>query len=451
MPFAILSHGRQVLSEPPAAGKIHPIKLGGDMSVEEKARELSVYESMAARYDVAARMLGLDEGLSNYLRTPNREIIVHIPVSMDNGTLRVFDGYRVQHSIARGPCKGGVRYSPDVTLDEIRGLAAEMTWKCAVVNIPFGGAKGGVICDPFKLSPGELERITRRYTAEIFDYIGPERDVPAPDMNTSEQTMAWMMDTYSMHMRHTVTASVTGKPYSLGGSLGRREATGRGCLITSDEALKRFHWYRESTRVIVQGFGNVGSQAARLMHEAGYKIIGVADISGGVMNTNGLDIPGLWKYKEANKTLKGFPGAEPIGAQEILEQDCDLLLPAATESVITSKNAHKVKAKLLVEGANSPTTPPADDILFDRGVFVIPDILANAGGVTVSYFEWVQDRQGYFWPEAMVNDRLKHIMVSSFNAVVNFGDKHKVNNRIAAYMLAIDRVAFCINLRGIYA
>ncbi len=421
------------------------------MSVEEKTKELSVYESMAARYDVAARKLGLDEGLSNYLRTPNREIIVHIPVSMDDGTLRVFDGYRVQHSIARGPCKGGVRYSPDVTLDEIRGLAAEMTWKCAVVNIPFGGAKGGVICDPFKLSTGELERITRRYTAEIFDYIGPERDVPAPDMNTNEQTMAWIMDTYSMHMRHTVTASATGKPYSLGGSLGRREATGRGCMMTADEALKRFRWHRESTRVIVQGFGNVGSQAARLMHEAGYKIIGVADISGGVMNTNGIDIPGLWKYKEANKTIKGFPNTEPIGAQEILEQDCDLLLPAATESVITSKNAHKVKAKLLVEGANSPTTPPADDILFDRGVFVIPDILANAGGVTVSYFEWVQDRQGYFWTEAMVNERLKHIMVTSFNAVVNFGDKHKVNNRIAAYMLAIDRVAFCINLRGIYA
>ncbi len=370
------------------------------MSIEEKEKELSVYESMAARYDVAARKLGLDEGLSNYLRTPNREIIVHIPVAMDDGTLRVFDGYRVQHSIARGPCKGGLRYSPNVTLDEIRGLAAEMTWKCAVVNIPFGGAKGGIICDPSKLSMGELERITRRYTAEILDYIGPDRDVPAPDMNTNEQTMAWIMDTYSMHMRHTVTGSVTGKPLDLGGSLGRREATGRGCMITADEALKRFRWQRESTRVIVQGFGNVGSQAARLMYEAGYKIIGVGDISGGVFNTSGINIPHLLEYVEKHKTIQGFDGGESIGTQEILEQECDILLPAATESVITSKNAHQVKAKLLVEGANSPTTPPADDILFERGVFVVPDILANAGGVTVSYFEWVQDRQGYFWPEA---------------------------------------------------
>jgi glutamate dehydrogenase (NAD(P)+) len=421
------------------------------MSVEEKEKELSVYESMAARYDVAARKLGIDEGLSNYLRTPNREIIVHIPVAMDDGTLRVFDGYRVQHSIARGPCKGGLRYSPDVTLDEIRGLAAEMTWKCAVVNIPFGGAKGGVICDPFKLSQGELERITRRYTAEILDYIGPDRDVPAPDMNTNEQTMAWVMDTYSMHMRHTVTGSVTGKPYSLGGSLGRREATGRGCMITANEALKRFGWKKENTRVVVQGFGNVGSQAARLMYESGYKIIGIADVSGGVLNTAGIDVTRLLAYKEANKAIKGFDGGESIGAQEILEQECDILLPAATESVITSKNAHKVKAKLLVEGANSPTTPPADDILFERGVFVIPDILANAGGVTVSYFEWVQDREGYFWPEGMVNSRLEHIMVDAFAQVVKFGEKHNVNNRIAAYMLAIDRVAYCIKLRGIYA
>jgi glutamate dehydrogenase (NAD(P)+) len=421
------------------------------MSIEEKEKELSVYESMAARYDVAARKLGLDEGLSDYLRTPNREIIVHIPVALDDGTLRVFDGYRVQHSIARGPCKGGLRYSPDVTLDEIRGLAAEMTWKCAVANIPFGGAKGGIVCDPSKLSLGELERITRRYTAEILDYIGPERDVPAPDMNTNEQTMAWIMDTYSMHMRHTVTASATGKPLDLGGSLGRREATGRGCLITADEALKRFRWQRENTRVIVQGFGNVGSQAARLMYESGYMIIGVADISGGVFNTSGINIPQLLEYVEKHKTIKDFGGGESIGTQEILEQECEILLPAATESVITSKNAHQVKAKLLVEGANSPTTPPADDILFERGVFVIPDILANAGGVTVSYFEWVQDRQGYFWPEEIVNSRLKHIMVAAFDGVVGYGEKHNVNNRIAAYMLAIDRVAFCIKLRGIYA
>src|SRR5579863_6438350 len=322
---------------------------------------------------------------------------------MDGGHLDVFDGFRVQHSIARGPCKGGVRYGPGVTLDEIRGLAAEMTWKCAVVNIPFGGAKGGVNCDPSKLSLGELERITRRYTAEILDYIGPERDVPAPDMNTNEQIMAWMMDTYSMHVRHTTTACVTGKPVDLGGSRGRREATGRGCMITCDEALKRFGRDRQSTRVIVHGFGNVGSQAASLMHEAGYKIIGVADITGGVFNTHGLDIPALVEHVSENRTVQGFRGGESIGNIDILEQECDVLLPAATESVINSRNADRIKARILVEGANSPTTPPADGILFDRGVFVIPDILANAGGVTVSYFEWVQDREGYFWKEDDVN------------------------------------------------
>ena len=421
------------------------------MSVITTEKELSVYECMAARFDVAAQKLGLDEGLVKYMRTPNREIIVHIPVQMDNGRLEVFDGFRVQHSIARGPCKGGVRYSPFVTLDEIRGLAAEMTWKCAVVNIPFGGAKGGVVCDPQKLSKGELERITRRYTAEILDYIGPERDVPAPDMNTNEQTMAWIMDTYSMHVRHTVTAIVTGKPYDLGGSKGRPEATGRGCMIAADQALKRFGRDRSSTRVIVQGFGNVGSQAARLMHESGYKIIGIADIKSGVMNSKGLDIPKLLDYSLEHKCVEGFPGGESISNTDILEQDCDLLLPAATESVITSKNAERIKARILVEGANSPTSPPADDILFDRGVFVVPDILANAGGVTVSYFEWVQDRQGYFWPEAMVNERLKHIQVAAFNAVVAYGEKHNVNNRIAAYMLAIDRVALTLKMRGIYA
>jgi glutamate dehydrogenase (NAD(P)+) len=421
------------------------------MSTVETQKELSVYESMAARFDVAAAKLKLDEGLTKYLRSPNREIIVHIPVAMDNHQLQVFDGYRVQHSFARGPCKGGVRYSPNVTLDEIRGLAAEMTWKCAVVNIPFGGAKGGIVCDPAQLSQGELERITRRYTAEILDYIGPERDVPAPDMNTNEQTMAWIMDTYSMHMRHTVTASVTGKPVDLGGSQGRREATGRGCMISIDEALKRFWWKRQETRVIVQGFGNVGSEAAKLLHEEGYKIIGVADVAGGVFNSNGLDIAALLHYAKEKGTVKEFPGGESIGTQEILEQECEVLLPAATESVITSKNAHKIRARILAEGANSPTTPPADAILFDRGVFVIPDILANAGGVTVSYFEWVQDRQGYFWQESVVNERLKTIMVAAFDEVAHWGEKHKVNNRIAAYMLAIDRVAFNVKLRGIYA
>ena len=421
------------------------------MVMELADKELSIYESMAARFDIAVQKLNLDPGLEKYLRTPNREIIVHIPVTMDNGHLGVFDGFRVQHSIARGPCKGGVRYGPQVTLDEIRGLAAEMTWKCAVVNIPFGGAKGGIACDVERLSPGELERITRRYTAEILDYIGPERDVPAPDMNTNEQTMAWIMDTYSMHHRHTVTAVVTGKPMELGGSRGRPEATGRGCMMTCDEALKRFGRERHATRVIIQGFGNVGSQAARLMHESGYKIIGVADISGGIYNSHGLDIPALLEYVEENRTLEGFKGGESIGNIEILEQDCDVLLPAATESVINSRNAERIKARILVEGANSPTTPPADGILFDRGVFVIPDILANAGGVTVSYFEWVQDREGYFWTEQVVNERLHAIMVSAFDQVVGYGERYNVNNRIAAYILAIDRVAFTLKLRGIYA
>src|SRR2546427_13104453 len=282
------------------------------MSVADTEKELSIYESMAARFDVAARKLNLDEGLYRYLRTPNREIIVHIPVALDNGRLEVFDGFRVQHSIARGPCKGGLRYGPNVSLDEIRGLAAEMTWKCAVVNIPFGGAKGGVLCDPEKLSPGELERITRRYTAEILDYIGPERDVLAPDMNTDEQTMAWIMDTYSMHVRHTVTASVTGKPVDLGGSRGRRAATGRGCMIVTDESLKRFGRRPGQTRVLVQGFGNVGSQAARLMHEAGYKIIAGSDVAGGVYNPRGLDVPALVEHVAETKTVCGFPGGEPI-------------------------------------------------------------------------------------------------------------------------------------------
>jgi glutamate dehydrogenase (NAD(P)+) len=421
------------------------------MNITETEKELSVFESMAARFDMAARKLNLEEGLYKYLRCPNREIIVHIPVEMDNGSIEVFDGFRVQHSIARGPSKGGVRYSPFVTLDEIRGLAAEMTWKCAVVNIPFGGAKGGVVCDPEKLSRGELERITRRYTAEILDYIGPERDVPAPDMNTDEQIMAWMMDTYSMHVRHTVTASVTGKPFDLGGSRGRREATGRGCMIVCDQALKRFGKTRESTRVIIQGFGNVGSQAARLMHETGYRIIGVSDIHGGVYSSRGIDIPSLLEYSREAKTVKGFAGGEAVDGRELIEQDCDVLLPAATESVINSRNASRIKARILVEGANSPTTAPADETLFERGVFVIPDILANAGGVTVSYFEWVQDRQGYFWTETDVNEKLKHIQVAAFNDVVRYGEKHNVNNRIAAYMLAIDRVAFSLRLRGIYA
>jgi len=421
------------------------------MSTIALEKESNPWESQAARFDLAARKLNLDEGLWKILRYPTREIIVHIPVAMDNGSLEVFTGYRVQHSIARGPCKGGVRYSPDVTLDEVRALASWMTWKCAVVNIPFGGAKGGVVCDPHKLSMGELERITRRYTSELMEFIGPEKDVPAPDVNTNEQIMAWMMDTYSMHMRQTVTAVVTGKPLNMGGSRGRREATGRGLMVVCDEALKKLGLNRDETRVVVQGFGNVGSNGAHLMYEQGYKIIGIAEVDGGLYNKNGIDVDALLEHRRRNGTIHGFSGAEPHDPADLLISDCDVLIPAAIENVITSQNAYKVQARILCEGANGPTTAAADDILAEKKVFVIPDILANAGGVTASYFEWVQDRQGYFWKESVVIEQLEHIMRSSFEDVVRYAETHSVNNRIAAYMLAIDRVAFTIRQRGIYA
>jgi len=414
-------------------------------------QELNPTEAQTARFDLAAQKLNLDEGIWKVLRYPTRELIVHIPVAMDNGTLEVFTGFRVQHSIARGPSKGGIRYAPDVTLDEVRALAAWMTWKCAVVNIPFGGAKGGVICDPHKMSIGELERMTRRYTAELFEFIGPEKDVPAPDVNTNEQTMAWIMDTYSMHMRQTVTAVVTGKPINIGGSRGRREATGRGIMIVCDEAIKKLGLQPESTRVIVQGFGNVGSNAALLMAQAGYKVIGILEVTGSLYNKNGIDVVQLSAYRQKHGTLAGFPGAEAADPAELLVTDCDILIPAATENQITSRNAERVKCKILAEGANGPTTASADEILADKGVFVIPDILCNAGGVTTSYFEWVQDRQGYFWKESFVNEQLENIMVAAFDDVVRYAETHAVNNRIAAYMLAIDRVAYTIRQRGIYA
>jgi glutamate dehydrogenase (NAD(P)+) len=413
--------------------------------------ETNPWEAQAARFDLAAHKLNLDEGLWRVLRYPNREIILHIPVQMDDGRLEVFTGFRVQHSIARGPGKGGIRYAPDVTLDEVRALASWMTWKCAVVNIPFGGAKGGVICDPHKMSIGELERMTRRYTAELVDFIGPEKDVPAPDVNTNEQTMAWIMDTYSMHMRQTVTAVVTGKPINIGGSRGRREATGRGVLIVCDEAIKKLGLVRDNTRVIVQGFGNVGSNAARLMSHAGYKIIGIVEVGGGLYDKNGLDLEKLWEFRQKNGTIHGFAGAEPYDPAELMLQDCEILIPAATENQITSRNVDRVKCKILAEGANGPTTAAADEVLADKKVFVIPDILANAGGVTTSYFEWVQDRQGYFWAESVVNQQLEDIMRSAFQDVVRYAEAHHVNNRIAAYMLAIDRVAYTIKQRGIYA
>jgi len=407
--------------------------------------------SAEARFDAAAAKLKLDDGMQKVLRTPSRELIVHIPVQLDDGRLEVFTGYRVQHSIARGPAKGGIRYAPDVSLDEVRALAAWMTWKCAVVNIPFGGGKGGVICDPSLLSPGELERITRRYTAELFDFIGPEIDVPAPDMNTNEQTMAWIMDTYSMHSRQTQAAVVTGKPISLGGSKGRAEATGRGCMIVTDQALRRMGLERSSTRVVIQGFGNVGGMAAKLMARAGYKIVCIIEWDGATYNAKGLDIAALMKYRQETGSIIDFPGGENMDRNEAMFQETDVLLPAAKENVITSQNAHRLHAKILCEGANGPTTHVADSILAEKGIFVIPDILANAGGVTVSYFEWVQDRQGYFWNERMVNDRLEEIMVNSFQDVLAYADKHGVNNRLAAYMLSLDRVAQAIRLRGIYA
>jgi glutamate dehydrogenase (NAD(P)+) len=421
------------------------------MNTATMEREFNPMEAQSARFDLAAQKLNLDEGIWKVLRYPNREITVHIPVAMDNGHLEVFTGFRVQHSIARGPAKGGVRYAPDVTLDEVRALASWMTWKCAVVNIPFGGAKGGIICDPHKMSLGELERMTRRYTAELFEFIGPEKDVPAPDVNTNEQIMAWMMDTYSMHMRQTVTAVVTGKPINIGGSRGRREATGRGIMIVCDEAIKKLGMPRESTRVIVQGFGNVGSNAALLMSEAGYKVIGIVEVDGGLYNRNGIDVKALSEYRQRERTIAGFREAESVNAADLLTTECDILIPAATENQITSRNADRIKCKILAEGANGPTTATADEVLAEKHVFVIPDILCNAGGVTTSYFEWVQDRQGYFWKESVVNEQLETIMVAAFEDVVRYAETHHVNNRIAAYMLAIDRVAYTLRQRGIYA
>jgi glutamate dehydrogenase (NAD(P)+) len=414
-------------------------------------QEINPWEAQSARFNFAAQKLNLDEGLWKVLQYPNRELIVHIPVSMDNGKLEVFTGFRVQHSIARGPGKGGIRYAPDVTLDEVRALASWMTWKCAIVNIPFGGAKGGVICDPHKMSMGELERMTRRYTAELIEFIGPEKDVPAPDVNTNEQTMAWMMDTYSMHMRQTVTAVVTGKPINIGGSRGRREATGRGIKIVCDQALKQVGLKPENTRVIVQGFGNVGSNAALLMAEAGYQIIGVIEVDGAIYNKHGIDVEALERHRASTRSITGFREAESADPAELMLTECEILVPAATENQITSRNADRIKCRILAEGANGPTTAAADEILAEKRVFVIPDILCNAGGVTTSYFEWVQDRQGYFWKESVVNEQLEDIMVNAFQDVVRYAQLHNVNNRIAAYMLAIDRVAYTIKQRGIYA
>ena len=413
--------------------------------------ELNPFHSMAHQFGLAADLLELDEGTRDVLRQPDRELTVSMPVLKDDGSIEVFTGYRVQHNFSRGPCKGGIRFAPDVNLDEVRALAAWMTWKCSVVDIPFGGGKGGVICDPRNLSKGELERLTRRYTASIMDILGPDRDVPAPDMNTNEQTMAWIMDTYSMHVRRTTTAVVTGKPIAIGGSKGRREATGRGVMLVCREAMKKLGRNPEDTRVVVQGCGNVGGVGALLLHREGYKIVSVSDMYGALYNPEGLDMPAVMDYLRDNGKLEGFSGADYIENEGQLELPCELLIPAATENQITSKNADRIQAELVVEGANGPTTPRGQEILDSRGVMVVPDILANAGGVTVSYLEWVQDRMGYFWTEEIVNSRLEQVMVKSFQSVVKMAERHNVNLRTGAYLVAIDRVARVYRMRGVFA
>jgi glutamate dehydrogenase (NAD(P)+) len=409
------------------------------------------FEEMMSRFDDAARRLDLESGLYKILRMPEKQIIVSVPVLLENGEVEVYTGYRVIYNTSRGPAKGGIRFDMQVTLDEVKALAAWMTWKCAVVNLPFGGAKGGVICDPSTMSNAEIERLTRRYTSAIIETLGPDSDVPAPDVNTNERVMAWVMDTYSMHKRHTVTAVVTGKPIEMGGSLGRREATGRGCMFVTREALKKLNLPVKGTRVAVQGFGNVGSIAADLMAKSGMTIVAVSDKSSGIYNPKGLDIPDVCRHVATNKLINTYAKADRISNADILTLDCEVLLPAALENVITQENAGQIKARIICEGANGPTTAAADKILDQKGVFVIPDILANAGGVTVSYFEWVQDRGGYFWDEETVNNRLERIMVHSFEEVTAMSERHGVDNRIGAYMLAIDRVAAVHRLRGMYA
>jgi glutamate dehydrogenase (NAD(P)+) len=413
--------------------------------------ENSVFGAMLQEFGGAARLLGLDEGLWKILTHPKRQIIVSCPVVMDSGKVEVFTGYRVQYNITLGPAKGGIRFHPDVSLDEVKALAAWMTWKCAVAGVPFGGGKGGVICDPTKMSQRELEALTRRYIAEIADAIGPDKDVPAPDVNTNAQTMAWVMDTYSMKIGTTCTAVVTGKPIEMGGSEGRREATGRGVMISAREAAAHLGFDIKGATVAVQGFGNVGSVSADLLQKIGAKIVAVADWKGGVYNAKGLDITALIAWTEQHKTVHGFPGAEPMDPTTIFGLDVDILIPAALENQITEKNCDTIKAKVIVEGANGPTIPAAHQSLHKRGVFIVPDILANAGGVTTSYFEWVQDRHGYFWEEHEVNERLERKMVEAFQTVLQTALKYKTDMRTAAYIVAINKVATVTKLRGMYA
>ncbi len=411
---------------------------------------INPYEVAVAQFDEAADRLGLSQSMRAVLRKPKRELTVNFPVRMDNGDVEMFTGYRVQHNITRGPAKGGIRFSPQVSLDEVRALAMWMTWKSAVVGIPFGGAKGGVICDPRKLSRTELERLTRRYATEISVLIGPNSDIPAPDVNTNPQVMAWIMDTYSMHQGYSVPAVVTGKPLAIGGSEGRLEATARGVQIITREAVRHMDMIPDRSTVVIQGFGNVGGIAARLLHEAGYKIVALSDNSGGVYNANGIDVPAAMRHSREHSSLHGLPGTKAVTNQRLLELPCDILIPAALENQITEENAARVQTRLIIEAANGPITQEADLILHDKGTMIVPDILANAGGVTVSYFEWVQDQQDFFWAEQEINQRLEAIMVRAFDAVYNKAIEQSTTLRMAAYLLAVARVAEATELRGIY-
>ncbi|HEV2653492.1 MAG TPA: Glu/Leu/Phe/Val dehydrogenase [Ktedonobacteraceae bacterium] len=411
---------------------------------------MNPFEVAVAQFDEAAERLGLSQSMRAILRKPKRELIVNFPVRMDNGDIEMFTGYRVQHNITRGPAKGGIRFSPEVSLDEVRALAMWMTWKCAVVGIPFGGAKGGVICDPHKMSRNELERMSRRYATEISIIMGPNSDIPAPDMNTNPQVMAWMMDTFSMHQGYSVPAVITGKPLAIGGSEGRLEATARGVQVVTREALKDLNMLPDRCSVVIQGFGNVGSVTARLLAELGCKVVALSDIQGGIYNPAGIDVHLALRYSKEHGNLSGMPGTERVTNAELLELPCDILIPAALENQLVARNASRIKARLIVEAANGPTTPDAEAILYDKGVTIVPDILANAGGVTVSYFEWVQDLQRFFWAEHEINDRLETIMTRSYNAMRHKAREQQTNLRMGAYLLAVARVAEATELRGVY-
>jgi len=417
-----------------------------------RAEELNPYENAKKQISVACEYMKIDEGIAESLKYCTREVCVNFPVKMDDGNIKIFTGYRVQHNKARGPVKGGIRYAPDVNMDEIRALATWMTIKCAVVNIPYGGAKGGIACDPTNMSIPEKERMTRRFTYEISDMVDPEKDIPAPDVGTDAQTMAWIMDTYSiLSGGQDVYGVVTGKPIRVGGSRGRASATGRGVMFCTKEALKHKEMDVKGAKVVVQGFGNVGSWTTKLLHDEGCKIIGISDASGALYNDDGIDVYDLYNYSlEHNKLIKGYPKATEITGKDMFALDCDVLIPAARENEITSENANSIKARILVEGANGPTTPEAEEILSEKGVLIVPDILANAGGVTVSYFEWVQNMQRYYWTEDEVNAKLRDKMLESFEDCLEYMEKYKVDMRKAAYILAIERVADAVKVRGIF-